>query len=784
MKGNHLFAIMLFMLGCFSTRLSACIYPTDFCTCVELTMPPDVIICPGSTYIHDFTSHVTIPPGCSIDDWHWSPGTDVSPASGTFSTPGLTNFTPSTPGTYTLTLNAFGPNVLANGDFSLGASCFSTAYVPYSGGGAMSSLPGTYAIDVDAAPYFLSSSFLDHSSTTPANMMMVDGSLTAGTLLWEQSNITTCPDVDYEFSFWLANVVYGGTTNNAKIRVVINGVSYGPFSATGFLAWERQSLIYHSPPGGGPVVIQMYNDEIANNANDFAIDDIAFRRTCKISRGFYIDLYEGTITGPDIVCVGNTMKLTGLRVGGTWSASGGAVVDAAGNVLGVTPGTATISYTTLDGCVINKLITVLANPVVITGPTSVCDKSTVTFTGSPASLSWTHTGPMSTTTTAGVYRCYAPGLAVITYTDPATGCYDKHLLTINVNPAALKDEHVCVGETMTFSTSPAGGTWTSSNTTVATINPTTGSLTGLSAGTTIITYTTAAGCITYFSVTVHNCGTGVIVGSGDLCEGEDKVLIGLPRGGTWTSSNPIIATIDPVSGIITATPGGPGGPVVFTYTTGSITISITVNVIAHTTACIETKYDATTGYSFDFTSNCPGTATVRYLVYGYSGAVLGYPTGYPQSVSLGLTNVPASTITTLPHTPYTSCAGFYRICITSVTCGDCTWPAYCCDTINSGAKSTTAIKTLADEDKLAIIPNPNNGFVTISGNLSSYVTVSEVDITVVDLLGKAVYTDKTTVQDGKVNKSINLSTSLANGMYLIKLTGNGYNQVSQLILNR
>lgn len=778
---------MLIMLVFFSKRLSAqCIYPSDFCTCVELTMPPDAIICPGSTYSHDFTSNITIPPGCSIDDWDWSPSAGVTPASGTFSTPGLINFTPSTPGSYTLTLNAFGPNVLANGDFSSGASCFTTAYTPYSGG-AMASLPGTYAIDVDIVPYFITSSFLDHSRTMPGtsspfNMMMVDGSASPGTLLWEQSNITTCSDVDYEFSFWLANVVYGGTTNNAKIRVVINGVPYGPFSATGFRAWERQSLIYHSPPGGGPVVIQMYDDDTAVNANDFAIDDIAFRRTCKISRDFYIDLYEVAVTGPDNVCVGSKIKLTGLRAGGTWSASGAAVVDAVGNVLGVTAGTAVISYTTPDGCIINKYVTVLANPV-ITGPSNVCDQATATFTGSPASLSWSHTGPMSTTTTAGVYKCYTPGISVITYTNPATGCYDTHVLNINPNPLPIKDAHICIGDTRTFSTFPLGGTWTSSRPAVATINPTTGFLTGVGVGSTVITYTTIAGCTTSFFVSVYSCGGGVVVGPGILCEGTDDVLIGLPSGGTWTSSNPSIATIDPVTGVIHAVPGGGGGAVIFTYTVGTISKSVTISVVTYTTACIETKYDPGTGYSFDFTSSCPGTATVRYLVYSYSGSILGFPTGYTETVS-GLKNVSASSITSLPHGSFPSCAGFYRICITDVTCGGCTWPAFCCDTINAGSKSSTSVNNIDNKESLAIMPNPNKGTVTISGTLTVNNDLAELGITITDILGKTVHTDKAPVINGKVNKNIDLSANLTNGIYFVKLTGNGYNQVSQLILNR
>lgn len=76
---------------------------------------------------------------------------------------------------------------------------------------------------------------------------------------------------------------------------------------------------------------------------------------------------------------------------------------------------------------------------------------------------------------------------------------------------------VCVGSTTTLSNADLGGSWSSANMSVATINASTGVVTALSAGTSTITYaiTTADGCAvsTTTTVTVHpsaNAGTDML----------------------------------------------------------------------------------------------------------------------------------------------------------------------------------------------------------------------------------------------------------------------------------
>lgn len=84
---------------------------------------------------------------------------------------------------------------------------------------------------------------------------------------------------------------------------------------------------------------------------------------------------------------------------------------------------------------------------------------------------------------------------------------------------------VCAGATVNFSTTSTGGTWSSSNNAVATINPNTGVVTGVSAGTATMTYTitnpttwcppsTATRTVTVLPSPIVNAGTDVTICSG------------------------------------------------------------------------------------------------------------------------------------------------------------------------------------------------------------------------------------------------------------------------------
>src|SRR5205085_5390111 len=98
------------------------------------------------------------------------------------------------------------------------------------------------------------------------------------------------------------------------------------------------------------------------------------------------------------------------------------------------------------------------------------------------------------------------------------------------------------------STGTTGGAWSSSNTSIATVNSSTGDVTGVAAGTTNIIYTVNSGCGSPVSnaqqLTVSpNVTAGTVSGASPICIGATTTYSSNgTSGGAWSSSNTSIAT--------------------------------------------------------------------------------------------------------------------------------------------------------------------------------------------------------------------------------------------------
>ena len=85
----------------------------------------------------------------------------------------------------------------------------------------------------------------------------------------------------------------------------------------------------------------------------------------------------------------------------------------------------------------------------------------------------------------------------------------------------------CPGNSITLSDTTLGGTWTSSNTGLATVGAGTGVVTGVSSGIVTITYTTGTGYVTA-SVTINPFPNAYsVTGGGGYCAGGSGVTVGL-----------------------------------------------------------------------------------------------------------------------------------------------------------------------------------------------------------------------------------------------------------------
>jgi len=137
---------------------------------------------------------------------------------------------------------------------------------------------------------------------------------------------------------------------------------------------------------------------------------------------------------------------------------------------------------------------------------------------------------------------------------------------------------VCYGLTTTLTESVTGGTWTSTNSAVASVGSGSGVVSGVLAGTAIISYQVPAGCFATSTITVIPIPS-VISGAGQVCVGSAISLADSASGGIWGSSNTSLAIAGSGSGIVT---GVSAGIVNITYSTSCGTPTfITVTVILH-----------------------------------------------------------------------------------------------------------------------------------------------------------------------------------------------------------
>ncbi|WMW77792.1 Ig-like domain-containing protein [Flavobacterium sp. 20NA77.7] len=166
--------------------------------------------------------------------------------------------------------------------------------------------------------------------------------------------------------------------------------------------------------------------------------------------------------------------------------------------------------------------------------------------------------------------------ATITYTVTGTGgCADAtatRTVTVTASPSAgtlSGTQAVCVGSTTTFSSTTSGGSWTSSDTTVASVNTSTGVITGVASGTATITYTVTGtgGCADATAtrtVTVTAApSAGTLSGTQAVCVGSTTTFSSTTSGGSWTSSDTTVASVNTSTGVIT---GVASGTATITYT--------------------------------------------------------------------------------------------------------------------------------------------------------------------------------------------------------------------------
>lgn len=443
------------------------------------------------------------------------------------------------------------------------------------------------------------------------------------------------------------------------------------------------------------------------------------------------------ISGSHVVCVGDNITLTDPTLGGTWGILGGgttiATISAIGVVTGVAPGTVTVTYTV---------------------PGSPCS-TTVTF----------------------LVNVVAPPVVA-----PIMGAIP-----------------LCIGDMVTLTDATPGGSWSGSG--AGSINSS-GVVTGLSAGTFIASYTISTPpCSTTVTVAISVTAPPVvapITGPTVACVGVLPLvtLANATPGGFFGALPSTLATITP-GGTIMPSGSTAGGifPVYYTVISGPCTTTVYYNVYIQPqpTACVSSVWmsgggAALSGYYFNFTCSSP-TATVYYRIVDCYFNPLPCPLQSTVPGTLG-SSVPLSLLSAL-------CTGACGVCIVGYCDGGCCWgitastptgPAIvsCCALVNhlkSGNGNSGIVGEIVNS-VLSVYPNPNVGTFNVVGLLPNVKALKAVNLQVTDLLGKLIFADAATIENGGINKEMKLNSDVPNGVYMIRIKNDEVNEVIKFTLDR
>ncbi|WP_316765929.1 gliding motility-associated C-terminal domain-containing protein [Pedobacter frigiditerrae] len=346
----------------------------------------------------------------------------------------------------------------------------------------------------------------------------------------------------------------------------------------------------------------------ASQAGNYIITNTYSNGSCTSTASYVLVLSSTPITGllvaPADICANSnaTITLSNIPYGNgssysVWTAASG------GTNLGMIPFTTpnllvnTTYYiqptnscgdgprTPID---INIKSSTLATPIT-PGNSSLCEGSTLQLANATGGGTWGSSNTaIATVSSTGLVTAIAPGSVLISYIAPA-GCTSKSLnidARPNISPITGGGD-LCVGLIRILANATAGGVWSSATPSVATVNASTGEVTGVTAGTSVITYTTAAnasGCTNsaIYTLTVNRPSTLIRSGGSQnqtICTGSAITDIVYTYGGSATSAF-VTGTISPANYVVNT--------INKTVTiTGIFNTSVTYNVttVGHTSPC-------------------------------------------------------------------------------------------------------------------------------------------------------------------------------------------------------
>ena len=255
---------------------------------------------------------------------------------------------------------------------------------------------------------------------------------------------------------------------------------------------------------------------------------------------------DPALTGPDVICSGNTVTLTASPVfqDYTWSPNAG---GATSNSINVTaPGTYIVTVADDEGCSGIDSITVTSGDisVAISGPTAICANVLATLDAGPnyTTYDWSNGGStQSIQVEEGTYS------VTVTSTDGCTATSSITVIETPFVPQITGDDMIC--QTSETSVLDAGGPYANYTWSPNANNATSQTVTVSTPGTYSVTITDQSGCVgtASFAVGNHPVPFVGVTGDPDFCVGGNTQLsatTGYPNYAWSNSGNTETITIN------------------------------------------------------------------------------------------------------------------------------------------------------------------------------------------------------------------------------------------------
>ncbi len=164
-------------------------------------------------------------------------------------------------------------NLITNGDFSAGATGFTTGY-------SNASLQGAGTFQIHTSPATALGAYPDFQNfgdrTTGTGLMFIgNGSTVANTTIWSQT-VAVQPFTDYTFSFSVTSV--NEATSPSEFELFVNGDSQGSWlvSSAANDWWDIDAYIYSDTATS--LTLRLVDPNLDSNSNDFALDNISLTK--------------------------------------------------------------------------------------------------------------------------------------------------------------------------------------------------------------------------------------------------------------------------------------------------------------------------------------------------------------------------------------------------------------------------------------------------------------------------------------------------------------------------